>query len=544
MSGISSADHDKPTSCCSCVSTTFLTDEIASRIPASLRIFYPWIGFIAGAFTVSLTINLTVWANNCDVSSSVASWALVTQGLGVLCSMLYVVYFSPYLHAHDSIPFCLVALGCIVLSLPYITSIYLLCVFMLFAGFFSNVMSSEVFNLLRKLYGPYAGPWCSLSLLAVSLGSVFGTVLKTTVYVIVNENDASSVRWSFGILGSIFLLVASAFLCLPDPEGNNGESEGEDNALKNFFMKRRKVTPSLFLEQWPMLTTSGDDDVSEITTESGLLPAQPIGTRGDFRAPHYYVEYLLAIALLATYGGKYIITSYLTTFADVTGIESDEAAYYQAVSVTFFIFIGMLLGILDQGWSIAAVGDGTVIDIDNDNYLHRFAITNKSLPWRIMGCFFIAGISVCFVLIFPSSAVVYWVATSVFALASGPLVGYLLDWLNRSTYATQYSTGIALTGLHMGSSTMVLLTLGVWYICGVSVWSVIYVASFVSLLVIPLVWYTQYLSYRIEVNPNGHYRNSNSSSRSSGSRFNSFDSHNSTGSRRNGYLPVPSNDET
>jgi hypothetical protein len=66
-------------------------------------------------------------------------------------------------------------------------------------------------------------------------------------------------------------------------------------------------------------------------------------------------------------------------------------------------------------------------------------------------------------------------------------------------------TGIATTCLNLGSSVMILITLLCWYVFGWGVLPVIYVAGFASLAAAPLFWYSRYLSYVREINPDqGH----------------------------------------
>jgi hypothetical protein len=132
-------------------------------------------------------------------------------------------------------------------------------------------------------------------------------------------------------------------------------------------------------------------------------------------------------------------------------------------------------------------------------------VNNETLPMKIMICLSINALTM-FVFSLPftwlsESKTVFWLATSIFSLANGPLIGYTLDWLNRTTYATEFSTGIAMTGLNLGPSVMILIALLGWYVLGLGVWSVIYVAGSLPLLVIPLVWHSRYFSYRVEVNP-------------------------------------------
>ncbi len=480
-------------------STFFMTNEIASRIPWSLRLLYPVVQMSVGALLVGLVLDLSVLADNCDVSTSTASWALVVIGLGVLCSMIFVLYFASNYHAHDSIPLALLALSIITLSVPFISSIYLLCIITFLIGFLENVILSELYNLTRKIFGPDAGPWCTLNQLSFAFGGVIGTILNIISYELDRDNEDDKITtcincspWFFISVAMIMVILSSIFTVVRDPEGIDIQnSHGENSGHTLLYIH-------------PVDSNNGQVNTID---ESAMLAAEHC-ERGHVSAPHYYVEIILAIVLLAYTGGEYTLLSYLTTFAVDIDIESYDSAYYQATVSWFLVFVGMILAILDQSRELPDGHEHPVVKQPESSSPWSIpnifsAVTNDTLPAKIMFCLFIDGLCM-FAFTLPwirQSKVAFWISTCIFSVFNGPIFGYSMDWLNRATYATEYSTGIAMTGVNAGASAGILFTLLCWYGLGMGVWSVIYVAGAMTWIVIPLVWYSRYLSYRVEVNP-------------------------------------------
>ena len=227
--------------------------------------------------------------------------------------------------------------------------------------------------------------------------------------------------------------------------------------------------------------------------------------------------------MLASTGTEYILLSYLTSFAEETSIETYTEAYYQASIAWCLVFVGMIIGLLDQAHLLPYSmpmpkrrrSHNSNDDEEQETYWNRciswcscrlpLPISDETLPNRITTCLAICTVSLLFFALpvtgINNSKIVFWISTSIYSLANGPIVGYTFDWLNRTTLATEFSTAIVMTGVNAGASAIILIMLLGWYVFDIGVWSVIYVAAGMPLLVIPLIWYTLYASYRVEINP-------------------------------------------
>ena len=518
-------------------STTFLNNSVARRVPISLRLLYPLVQVTIGALIVGLSLDLSNLAEKCNVSTSAASWSLVVLGLGVLTSMVFVRYVSPYRYAHDSLPMCLLVFSFTTSSLPYVTSIVWLYITTFVIGFVQNVAGTEIYSLIRKLYGPYAGPWCSVIHLSFVLGGVVGNVLSILSYAIsgyTGEGDDSTTcincsPWYFITLASCMFSLAIIFLFVRDPERggfgcgicrrksewirrglvrrwfdhatgrgdtslNGGwrgradeESEIDDNENTHeggvnecSLLLPPQQSGVIHASPSHLLGFSHNDETSSLHNVSAESTGLHYGVRGDVTAPHYNVEIAIAIVMMSLTGCEAVLVAYLTTFAEVTGIESYTSAYYQATVAWICVFVGMFLGMLDQAYE---------------------RVNNENLPNKIMLRLSIAVFALLLVMIFYESEGMLWFATSLFSFMNGPLLGYSFDWLNRATYASELSTGIVMAGSNSGPAMLVVLTLATWYGTGIGVWAVIYVTATVTSFMIPLIWWTRYLSYRPAINP-------------------------------------------
>ena len=509
----------------------FMTNEVASRVPWSLRLLYPLIQMSMGSLMVTLAVDLSVLANNCGVSTSTASWALVLQGLGILFSMVFVYKYSSMFFAHDTIPIGLVLSAIFTMCVPYVTSIYLLCALTFLLGFLDNVIASISFNLVRLLFGPYAGPWCTFTQLCYVFGGVIGTILNIVSYLMSPEGDDDDAcincsPWYFIVLGSSMLLLAISMYFITDPERDKpsvfyssfvpffrpeDEHEEEDNqASNNTGATGDNIHRSGSRSDDCIRSDHDENDTLSVTSSK---TGTSLTSRADIsQVPHYRVEIALFFVQLFVTGSEYILISYLTSFANETGIESYNSAYYQATFAWFLDFIGMFYGMIDQSHAPTPEIEEQLRAAHGRKRLFPkwywycpflLPVTTETLPWKIISCLVTGSFAM---LLFTLPYLrhcnwMFWIATSIFSLSNGPLVGYVLDWLNRTTYATEFATGIALSGVNIGPPAMLLVTLISWYGFDLGMWAVIYCAVTVPLIGVPLIWYSRTMSYRSEVNP-------------------------------------------
>ncbi len=455
----------------------FLSNEISRRVPWSLRLIYPLIQLAVGAVVLSIVLNLQVWADTVGVTTTVLSWSLGFQGLGTLLSIPFIYFMSPVYHGHDTIPVAMLILALTTLALPYINTIALLCVLSVIIGFSVNMITTESFNLQRKLFIIDAGPWCGLSQLAYSLGGIASIIYAFQTSSQSDDDNASTTcincsPWFYIFVSGILVFLAMSFFILPNPE------KASDVAIARVSQ--------------PSASTSEQQEASEATplipstAEQYEIPYQlpSVGERGDVLAPHYHAEFLIGGVLGITIGSLFLILGFITTYAEDLNLEPYSIAYYQ-VSLGICLFaVGIFAGIIDQATGLAR---GLIRE-------------NMILPLKMMATALVAAFALFLAPMVINSQTMFWVSTSITVFAYGMIGVYGLDWLNRITYATEYSTGIAITAMNLGCTALLAVTLGFWY-TGFGVWAVIYITGAASLFMIPMIWHSRFVSYRPEINP-------------------------------------------
>jgi hypothetical protein len=91
-------------------------------------------------------------------------------------------------------------------------------------------------------------------------------------------------------------------------------------------------------------------------------------------------------------------------------------------------------------------------------------LKNSGIPqnqwWDSTQATSVAGAVVCVAL--PRSATAFWVGCALYSFGNGPTVGYLYDYLNRTTDATEEGMCVVMFGLNAGASVVPYLTTIVW----------------------------------------------------------------------------------
>ncbi len=205
-------------------------------------------------------------------------------------------------------------------------------------------------------------------------------------------------------------------------------------------------------------------------------------SRGELsltQLPHYYVEIIIAIVVMLLYGGETLVTSYLQPYVKNLDIESISTAKYQLVVMWGVAFVSRLIGIYDQA----------------------YLLTNKNILWHI-DIFLVIGIaSLIPIVVNLESSTALWYGLAFYGFAFGPLVGYVYDWLNRSTSVSETSTAIVVFGMNVGTSLVLYVTTEIWNLEDSAV-IMFYATLFTVIVPMPLLHLSRYLSYVPEINSN------------------------------------------
>jgi len=192
----------------------------------------------------------------------------------------------------------------------------------------------------------------------------------------------------------------------------------------------------------------------------------------DYKAPHYFVESLVAIMLFCFVGGQVDTVAYITPYVIRTkNVPNHEAGEVLAV-FWVFVTIGRLLGVWDQR------------SINNDNLVRHLSI-----------CCVLGSASMLLIVAYPQSPKLLWFGIAIYALTYGPTVGYCHDLNNRLTLPTEQSSSICMFGLNCGASFVPFLTACAWQYFGDNPVTLTVAILLSMLLPIPLLHLTQRLSY-------------------------------------------------
>jgi len=159
--------------------------------------------------------------------------------------------------------------------------------------------------------------------------------------------------------------------------------------------------------------------------------------------PRYYgVEVLTGGAVFWLIGGKVDMTSYVGSYVETTRVIPVGDIPWLLVCMWALIIVGRILGLADQVALKAAASS---------------VVLRHLVAWMATS---VAGAAVCVAL--PRSATALWVGCALYSFGNGPTVGYLYDYLNRTTDATEEGMCVVMFGLNVGASVVPYLTTIVW----------------------------------------------------------------------------------
>lgn len=205
---------------------------------------------------------------------------------------------------------------------------------------------------------------------------------------------------------------------------------------------------------------------------SGDNSKYDIKDNSDHKAPHYFVELFIAVMLFCFVGGQVDTVAYITPYVIHTKNVPNRAAGEVLTIFWVFVTIGRLIGVWDQR------------SISNDNLVRHLSI-----------CCILGSASMLLIVAYPSSPRLLWAGIAVYALTYGPTVGYCHDLNNRLTLPTEQSSSICMFGLNCGASFVPFLTAKAWQYFGNNPVTLMVAILLSMLLPIPLLHFTQRLSY-------------------------------------------------
>jgi MFS family permease len=289
-------------------------------------------------------------------------------------------------------------------------------------------------------------------------------IIETGMFIVLRKvlSDKAGVWLGFGQIGNAMGFTFAVFL------------EGFVDSEYTIFGTVSIFTLSIAIV---LLLSTNDDKMLQIVKDNI--------SRGDLvmsHHPHYYVEILIALTVMLIYGGETLVTSYLTTYVESEGVETSDTAKYQLVAMWGVAFFSRILGILDQAYQI----------------------TNNNILWHTYIFLAFGIVSILPIVINTESSTVLWVGLSCYGFAFGPLIGYVYDWLNRSTAVSETSTAIVVFGMNVGTSLVLYVTTEIWSLADNAV-VMFYVVLISVILPIPFLHWSRLLSYIPEVNSEAVY---------------------------------------
>jgi fucose permease len=193
--------------------------------------------------------------------------------------------------------------------------------------------------------------------------------------------------------------------------------------------------------------------------------------------PHYYAELVVGTAAFLVNGVNLIITSYLSSYADETGVESTTTAEYQIMVFWLFLTLGRVVGTIDQFYNVT--DDNIVPRTD----LWILSAVGSAFLWLILWNFEFG----------------VWGAVILLGFLAGPVVGYMFDWTHRITIPSEASTTILLLLTFVGGHMVVYICAAVWD-AGAGPRSMIVTIIAVFFLAIPFMSWGRKVSYLSKFN--------------------------------------------
>ncbi|CAN0136216.1 unnamed protein product [Scytosiphon promiscuus] len=367
---------------------------IGQSLRRALALGYISASGCCGMVLMALNSTLVQLAVNCGTTSVEVGTVFIAMaagtGVGVLVSpMLYRSF-----HGNLVISSCLLALTGGLLSMPFVSSVFLLHLAYFVWGTLHDTIITGCQIMTQKVHGSGSGVWMGANMVALGLSSALVTVIFYLEDVLFRRYAYLS-AWCF--LVAFFLGIV-----LPAPEKSGGSlDEGAVPLVKR---------------------PNGSAAAGKLAGQTSWMGRCPAFIKT------YSVELQMFVMLVMLVGGQTAATAYLQTFVERTDAIADSQETLLMVDMWVAAAIGLVGGLWDQQRCTVP-------------RLYRHATV----------AFLSGGAAGASILAFQDSAPAVWVCIALMGLSYGPTVGYCYELYNRISVSSETGMAIVTFGVSFGS---------------------------------------------------------------------------------------------
>ena len=397
-----------------------------------LEIFFLVFMMLSGAVSMMVSYSISDLADNCDHSATTSGIVFLFEAIGALVGGIIAMWAYHHCVGNTVLIMVSMMLGCVLLTLPYITTTILLELAYFGVGVFLLMLQIGCIHLVRCIQLEHAGHWLAMTQAAHSAGGCF--------FLFLDWEFNLTLFGKFCLLSVMLWLVSVGFYFVP-VDCDEPASMLTERAISN---RRRTASSSsaalrgnmAYYNTTPLYPdeTDGEETVQSVARSA---PSPSI----DVTPPsHYHVELIVGMAAVCANGIGLMVTSYISPYAEKTHIETPDIAEYQLTLFWFFLTIGRILGSIDQTFFIT---DDNIVGHTNTWILCAIAITILWFPFWL-------------------SSIGLWIIVPLLGLFVGPIIGYAFDYVHRLTLPSEASSTILMLWTFVGGHIIVYSCSAIW----------------------------------------------------------------------------------